>query len=65
MMLVQSVLDEHEYWFIEVLKKECMYGWVGGMESVKGFTVYGILDVCLLTALCVFSCVCVFTVCNW
>lgn len=31
-----------------------MYVWVGGVESIKGFTVYGILDVCLLTALCVF-----------
>lgn len=59
MMIIHSVLDELEYWYIEVLfiiiNKECIYGWVG-VESMKGFTVYGLLVACF-SLLCV--CVCV------
>lgn len=64
MMIIHSVLDELEYWYIEVLfiiiNKECICGWVG-VESMKGFTVYGLLVACF-SLLCV--CVCS-SVCNW
>lgn len=64
MMIIYFVLDEFEYWYIEVLfiiiNKECIYGWVG-VELMKGFIVYSFLVVCFLL-FCV--CVCLF-VCNW